>query len=124
MLTYMKKQLTDCRRRTNKNFGFGTMLCTFFFERVPSLSPRETVRGHIASFPTLCRWETLLPRQGAGRVQEAFDDKFFDWWAHQIPVIEDYPYAGISFLRDPDMPMPPGEEHREIGKHILKLFYF
>jgi hypothetical protein len=32
-------------------------------------------------------------------------------WARQIPVIEDYPYAGISFLRDPDMPMPPGEEH-------------
>jgi hypothetical protein len=103
------------------------MLCTFFFERVPSLSPRETVRGHIASFPALCRWETLFPRQGAGRVQEAFDDKLFDWWAHQIPVIEDYPYTGISFLRDPDMPMPPGEEHREIGTHyfyILELFYF
>jgi hypothetical protein len=37
-------------------------------------------------------------------------------------MIEDYPYAGISFLRDPDIPMPPSEERREIGKHILNLF--
>jgi hypothetical protein len=56
MLVCMKRQLTECRRRTNKNFGFGTILCSFFFERVPSLSPRETVRGHIASFPAVCRW--------------------------------------------------------------------
>jgi hypothetical protein len=72
----------------------------------------------------LCRWVDLLPRQGAGRVQDAFDDKFFDWWAHQIPVIEDYPYAGFSFLRDPDIPIPHGKEHGEIGKHILKLFIY
>jgi len=44
-----------------------------------------------------------------------FDDKFFDWWACQIPFIEDYPYAGISFLRDPNMPVPPGKERDEIG---------
>jgi hypothetical protein len=59
-----------------------------------------------------------------GRVHEAFDDKFFDWWAHQIPVIENYPYARIHFLRDHDMPMPFGEEHEEISTHILRLFYF
>jgi hypothetical protein len=33
------------------NFRFGTILCSLFFERVPSLSLRETVRGHIASSP-------------------------------------------------------------------------
>jgi hypothetical protein len=68
MLTCMKKQLTNSRRRTNKNFEFGTMLCAFFFESVPRLSPQETVRGHIASFPALCRWATLFPQQGVGRV--------------------------------------------------------
>ena len=124
MLTYMKKQLTDCRRRTNKNFRFGTMLCTFFLERVSSLSPRETVRGHITSFLALCRWEALLPRQGVGRLEEAFDDKLFDWWAHQILMIKDYSYAGINFLRGLDMPMPPDEECRDIGTHFLELFYF
>jgi hypothetical protein len=39
MLTCMKRQLTDCRVRAHRNFGFGTILCSFFFERVPSLSP-------------------------------------------------------------------------------------
>jgi hypothetical protein len=64
---------------------------------------------------------SFFPRQGAGRVHEAFDDKLFDWWAHQILVIEEYPYAGINFLRDTDMPMPLGEECREIGKHTFKV---
>jgi hypothetical protein len=39
MLECMKRQLTECRGQNNKNFGFGTILCSFFFERVPSLSP-------------------------------------------------------------------------------------
>jgi hypothetical protein len=39
MLTCMKKKLTECRRRTNKKFEFGTMMCAFVFERVPILIP-------------------------------------------------------------------------------------
>jgi diadenosine tetraphosphatase ApaH/serine/threonine PP2A family protein phosphatase len=110
MLDCMKRQLTECRIWEHHNFGFGTIFCSFFFERVPSLSPRETIRGHKASLPVLCRWEVLLLRQGGGRTIEAFDDKFFDWWSRNIPEIEDYPYARINFSRDPDMPVPPGVE--------------
>jgi hypothetical protein len=76
MLVFMKRELIECRRHTNKKFRFGTILCSFFFERVPSLSPRETVRGHAPSFPAVSRWETLLLRHGVGRIIEAFDDKF------------------------------------------------
>jgi hypothetical protein len=73
----------------------------------------------------LCRWAILLPRQGGGRTQEAFDDKFFDWWAREIPFIEDYLSVGISFLKYPYMPMPLGEEHDEIGNVLfLKLLIF
>jgi hypothetical protein len=43
MITCMKRQLTECHEHSNKKFGFGTILCSFFFERVPILSPRETV---------------------------------------------------------------------------------
>jgi hypothetical protein len=121
MLTCMRKQLTDCRRGTNKNLWFRTLLCTLFFEIFPRISLRKTVRGHIISFTTFCRWEALFPREGAGRVQEAFDNKFINSWAHQIPLIQDYPYVGISFLRDPDMSMPLGEERRDIGKHTFKF---
>jgi hypothetical protein len=122
MLDCMKRQLTECRIREHRNFGFGTVLCSFFFERVPSLSPRETIRGHVASLPALCRWAVLLPRQGGGRTIEAFDDKFFDWWSRQIPAIEDYPYAGINFSRDPDMPVPPGVERGEIGMFVFQSY--
>jgi hypothetical protein len=81
------------------------------------MSPREGVWGHIASFPALCRWVALMSRQGGGGVCEAYDDKFFEWWKCQIPTIEDYPYVGISFLRDPDMPMPPGATRGDIGTY-------
>jgi hypothetical protein len=35
-------------------------LC-FLQERVPSVSPRETVRGHIASSLAVNRWVVFLP---------------------------------------------------------------
>jgi hypothetical protein len=123
MLNYMKIQLTECKLRKKKNFGFRTVLCAFFFERVSGLSPKESIRGHIATYPTLCRWVSLMPLQGAGGVRESYDDEFFDWWRRQIPTIEDYPYAGISFLRDPDMPMPPGAARGEIGTYSYIYFF-
>jgi hypothetical protein len=110
LLENMKRQLTDCRQQTHRNFGFGTILCSFFFERVPCFSPRMTVRGHLANFPTVCRWAALLPRQGGGRTIEAFNDDFFTWLSRQIPAIKDNPYAGIDFSRDLAIPVPPGEE--------------
>jgi hypothetical protein len=53
LLEVMKRQLTDCRQRTHRNFGFGTILCSFFFERVLCFSPHMTVRGHLATFPVV-----------------------------------------------------------------------
>jgi len=75
----------------------------------------------------VCRWEILLLRQGRGRTQEGFDENFFDWLAHQIPIKEEYPYAWISFLRDPHMPVPPREEHSKIGNiffEVINLFIY
>jgi hypothetical protein len=39
LLECMKRQLTNCQQRTQRNFGFGTILCSFFFERVSSFIP-------------------------------------------------------------------------------------
>jgi hypothetical protein len=116
LLASMTGQLTTCRQRTHRNFGFGTILCSFFFDRVPCFSPRLIVRGHLATFPVVCRWAALLPRQGGGRTIEAFNDDIFSWLSWQIPTIEDYPYTGIDFSRDPAIPVPPGEERGEMGK--------
>jgi hypothetical protein len=60
LLASMTGQLTACRQWTHRNFGFGTILCSFFFERVPCFSPWLTVRGHLATFPAVCRWAALL----------------------------------------------------------------
>ena len=62
LLECMKRKLTDWCLWTHRNFGFGTIMCSFFFERVLSFSPRVVVRGNQASLPTVCRWEVLLPR--------------------------------------------------------------
>jgi hypothetical protein len=121
LLECMKRHITKCCMQRHRKFGFWTILCAFFFKRVPSLSPRETVRGHIASSPAVNRWAVLLLRQGGGRTIEAFDNKLFDWWSRQIPMIEDYPYAGIDFYRDPDMSVPPGVVRGELG---MICFYF
>jgi hypothetical protein len=61
LLDCMKRQLIECRMWNQRNFRFGTILCAFFFVRVTSFSPRETIRGHKASHPAICRWATLLP---------------------------------------------------------------
>jgi hypothetical protein len=121
MITCMKMKLTDCGECSIKKFRFGIVLFLFFFERVPSLSLREIVWEHVAYFSAVCRWETLLPQKGGGRTIEAFDDTFFDWWAWQILVIEDYPYAGINFSRDPDMLVPRRKERGEIGTCVFKV---
>jgi hypothetical protein len=110
LLDFMKRQLIDCWSRMKRNFGSGMILCSFFFERVPSFIPRVVVRGHQACLPAVCRWALLLPRQGGGRTNESFDDDLFAWLSQQIPVIEDYPYVGIDFSRDPKLPVPPSEE--------------
>ena len=71
----------------------------------------------------VCRWVALLPRQGGGRTIESFNNDFFVWLSQQIPAIEDYPYAGIEFSREPEIPVPPGEDRGEIGKSPPILFF-
>jgi hypothetical protein len=72
----------------------------------------------------MCRWAVLLPQQGGRRTNESFDDDFFAWFSRQIPVIEDYPYARIDFLRDLEIPLPLGEERGEMGKFTSLFFVF
>ena len=49
-------------------------------------------------------------------------DIFFrEWLDRQVIFIEDWPYAGIDFRGDPDMPLPVGEQWDDGGK-TLDLF--
>ena len=46
LLSNMKQKLSECKMGTVQNFRFGRILSTFFFERVPGLSPRVDIAPH------------------------------------------------------------------------------
>ena len=46
LLSSMKQQVSDYKMGRVRNFGFCNILSTFFFERVPGLSPRVDVPPH------------------------------------------------------------------------------
>jgi hypothetical protein len=60
---------------------------------------------------------------GGGRVPTPYNDEFFHCWRRQIITIDEYPYEGIDYRGDHDMPLPPGFSFGEIGK-ILTFVYF
>jgi hypothetical protein len=52
------------------------------------------------------------------------NDDFFFWWRRLIIALDDYPYAGIDFRGDPDMPLPLGAAYGAIGKKYFYILYF
>ena len=122
LLASMKSQLTSIKRGQTKNFGYGTILCNFFFEKVPTLRPRVAVSISTPRDPRMGRWADLMKRLGGGEVPRiAFDDDFFAWWDQQIIAVDDYPYAGMDFRGDHDLELPPNAAWGEIGKNFLIL---
>jgi hypothetical protein len=53
MLSCMKMRFIDFKLRNDKNVGFGSILRTLFFERVPMLSPRSHIIGHLQPWPMM-----------------------------------------------------------------------
>ena len=63
-----------------------------------------------------------MHRLGGGRVSNPYPADLFPWWRRQIVAIDDYPYEGIDFLGDPDMPLPPGSAYGDIGNKSQPSF--
>jgi hypothetical protein len=53
LLANMKSQRTDYKLGTKRNFGSTSILCSFFFERVPSLGPRFEIVMHGPRDPSM-----------------------------------------------------------------------
>ena len=123
LLSNMKHKLSECKAGRIQNFGFSSILRTFFFERVPGLNPRVDVPLHGVRDPAQWRWADAMRRLGGGRVANPYPTDFFPWWRRQIIAIEDYPYAGIDFRGDPDMPLPPGSAYGDIGNESRPLLF-
>jgi hypothetical protein len=80
LLANMKIQLTDCKQGRKRNFGFTSILCSFFFEQVPGLGPRVEIVLHGPHDPAMARWTEVMRRLGGGRVPTPYNDEFFFWW--------------------------------------------
>ena len=93
----VRAELTACKTRTQREFGYGTLVVSFLLERILLMRPR------IVTMP-------LLPRTGEAPICHCFDDGFFDWLDSQIIMIEDYPYAGMNFTSDLELVLPLGTQ--------------
>jgi hypothetical protein len=66
-----------------------------------------------------------MRRQRGDRVPTPYNEDFFYWWKREVISLDDYPYAGIDFRGDPDMPLPPGATYGDIGmSNVFKYFIF
>ena len=125
VLVNLKDQLSRCRNGKQKLFGYGSILVSFFLERVPLLRPHMVLPPPSPTEPRMERWTSLMPRlETSGRDVFAYNDGFFTWWEMQVPVIEDFPYVGMDFRNDDSLALPEGAQWDASSKlsPILNLF--
>jgi hypothetical protein len=78
VLRSMKKKLTKCRQSELKKFGCGSLLVSFFLERVPSLRLHVDWNLPAPTDPRMLRWCQLMARHVARPIIR-YDDTFFNW---------------------------------------------
>jgi hypothetical protein len=114
----------DCKQGRKRNFGFASILCIFFFERVPGLSPIVEIISLGLCDLAMSRWIDVMSRQGGGRAPTPYNEEFFFWWRRQVITIEDNLYVGIDYRGDPNIPLPPASAYGDIGKKCFYIFNF
>jgi hypothetical protein len=99
-----------------RNLKFASILCSFFFDRVPGFSPRVEITPQILRDPTMSWWTEMMRRLGGGRVPTPYNDELFFWWCRQVIAIDNNSYGGIKYIGDLDMPMTLCSIYGDIGK--------
>jgi hypothetical protein len=72
----------------------------------------------------MVQWIEVIRGQGGGMVSTAYNYDFFFWWRWKIIALDDYPYVGINFQGDLDIPLPPGAAYGDIGNKFLNISFF
>lgn len=109
LLANLKDQLTRYWEGRHKQFGYGSILVCFFFQKVPQMRPWATMPSFSTKDPAMLKSLGLLVRLGGGH-QPHFSEDFFSRLDQEILVIDDYGYAGIDFRNDPDLVLPEGDD--------------
>jgi hypothetical protein len=63
-----------------------------------------------------------MVRHVAGPIVK-YDDIFFDWLQTQMLMVDDYAYAGLDFLGDPDLALPEDAQWGDLGKKYTHFFF-
>ena len=79
LLSVFKDQLNKCRQAELKQFGYGSILACFFFERVPHTRPQVIFIELRARDPRMLRWVECMACTGGGRVKVKYEFRFFHW---------------------------------------------
>jgi hypothetical protein len=98
-----------------KQFGYGSILVSFFLERVPVLRLQVEWGIPTPQDPWMKIWVDLMARHGGVPIVK-YDEVFFQWLRNQLIMVEDYAYAGMDFRGDPDLALPEGSQWGDIGK--------
>jgi hypothetical protein len=80
LLANIKSQLTNYKQGRKRNFGFTSILCSFFFEQVLGLNPRVDIDPHRLLDPAMSQWTEVMRWLGGGRVPTPYNNEFFFWW--------------------------------------------
>ena len=67
--------------------------------------------------PRMYRWCQMMIHEGGGRVGRFFIEELLEQWLQLPVVIEEYPYAGMDFQGDPEMPRTLGQEWGPAGMY-------
>ena len=60
----------------------------------------------------------MIFREGGDRVGRIFTEELLEQWQQLPVVIEEYPYMGMNYHGDPEMPRPPGHAWGPAGMYV------
>ena len=106
-LTCVQRQMTTVKE-SGKGFYYGSFLCTFFMERVPTLRPRVPIRAGGVQELQMVRWGEMMRHRGGGDVGRYFTQELYMQWLQLPLTLDDYPYRDMDYTGDPEAPRPPG----------------
>jgi hypothetical protein len=120
----MKRQLSNCRRGETKQFGYGSILVPLILERVPAMRLQTMAVDPPGSSGDEGQSMGSHHATWGWRPPHSWGAFFRDWLDQQEIFVEDWPYAGMDFRNDPDMPLPPGEQWDDAGMTLCLFEFF
>lgn len=130
LLANLKDQLTRCHLGRQKQFGYGSILACFFFQRVLAMRPWAVFPSFTVRDLVMLKWSGLLMQLGGER-QPHFSEDFLSRLDQDMLMVDDYGYVGIDFRNDLNLVLPECEDWDvALGKkhvfsfHVVILYMF